>query len=250
MSTMLIGGLQKLTLIDYPGKIACTVFCAGCSFRCPWCYNAGLVLPEKIKVQPRISEKEFFAFLKKKKGLLEGCVLGGGEPTINPELVNFCKKIKAMDYLIKLDTNGSNPEMIKKLIAQKLVDYVALDIKAPKEKYLKVIGLENQVGALGVKSNFWEKKIIANIEESIKILKQSEIDSEFRTTVVPTLINKSDILEIAKWIGPAKKYYLQEFRANGTVSLEFAKKRPYPRKYLIEVQKTISPFFEVCQIRG
>ena len=137
---MIIGGLQKLTLIDYPGKIAATVFFIGCDFRCPFCYSPELVLPEKIKKQPRISEKEFFEFLKEKKGLLEGIVLCGGEPTINSDLPKFIKKIKKNGYAVKLDTNGSFPEMLRYLIDKKLIDYVALDIKAPREKYEKVTG--------------------------------------------------------------------------------------------------------------
>ncbi|MDP2930763.1 MAG: anaerobic ribonucleoside-triphosphate reductase activating protein [bacterium] len=128
---MIIAGLQKTTLIDYPAKIACTVFLAGCNFRCPWCYSSELVLPEKIKKQSQISARDFFKFLKGKKGLLDGIVLCGGEPSLNKDLPVFIKKIKKMGFLVKLDTNGSNPEMLKRLIKQKLVDYVAMDIKAP-----------------------------------------------------------------------------------------------------------------------
>jgi len=113
---MLIGGLQKLTLIDYPGKLAATVFLIGCNFRCPWCYSRELVLPEEIKKQPQIPEKDFFAFLKKRKGLLEGVVICGGEPTIQRGLPDFIKKIKKVGYAVKLDTNGSNPKMLKNLI--------------------------------------------------------------------------------------------------------------------------------------
>ncbi|MDP2741791.1 MAG: anaerobic ribonucleoside-triphosphate reductase activating protein, partial [bacterium] len=120
---MIIGGLQRTTLIDYPGKLACTVFLAVCNFRCPWCYSAELVLPEEIIKQPRIEEKEFFSFLKERKGLLEGVVICGGEPTVNKELPQFVEKIKKMGYLVKLDTNGSNTEMLKDLINKKLVDY-------------------------------------------------------------------------------------------------------------------------------
>ena len=119
---MQIGGLEKLTLIDYPGKIACTVFLIGCNFRCPFCYSSELVLPEKIKKQPIISEKEFFAFLKQRKSLLEGVVICGGEPTIHKDLPVFIKKIKKLGFLVKLDTNGSNPEMLKMLISKRLVD--------------------------------------------------------------------------------------------------------------------------------
>lgn len=142
---MEIGGLQKLTLIDFPGKLACTVFLIGCPFRCPFCYNLELVLPELIEKQPRISQKEFFNFLKEKKGLLDGVCITGGEPTANSDLPDFCQKIKEMGFLVKLDTDGYDPEMMKKLIDEKLIDYLALDVKAPKEKYGKLIGIENRV---------------------------------------------------------------------------------------------------------
>ncbi len=228
---MIIAGLQKLTLIDYPGKLAATVFLAGCNFRCPWCYSSELVLPKKIKKQPKISEKEFFYFLEKRKGMLEGIVLCGGEPTINKDLPEFIKKIKKVGYSIKLDTNGSNPKMLRELINKKMIDYVAMDVKLPKEKYAKLYSK------------------IENIEKSIKILKENKIDSEFRTTVVPSVLEKDDILKIAKWISPAKKYYLQNFRAEKTIDPKFEKIKPHPDKYLLDIQKIISPFFEVCEIR-
>ncbi len=231
---MQIGGLQKITLIDYPGQVACTVFLCGCNFRCPWCYSKELVLPEEIKKQPKILEKDFFNFLRERKGLLEGVVICGGEPTINKDLPEFCKKIKKLGYLIKLDTNGSNPEMLKNLIDRKLIDYVAMDVKLPKEKYSKV---------------FFGKVKVKDIQESVNILKQGKVDYEFRTTVVPTILNKEDILKIVYWIKPAKKYYLQNFRAEKTINPSFEKIKPYPDKYILEIQKAISPFFEVCQIR-
>jgi len=247
---MIIGGLQKLTLIDYPGKLAATVFLAGCNFRCPWCYSAELVLPEKIKKQlypvksakggakqfngARISEKEFFNFLESKKGLVEGVVICGGEPLLNKELPKFIKKIKKLKYAVKIDTNGSWPEMLKKLIDEKLVDYVAMDIKAPKEKYSEIVGREMN---------------IKNIERSVLLLKENKIDYEFRTTIVPSLLKKEDIIKIADWISGAKKYYLQNFRPEKTIDPKFEKIKPYPEEYLLEIQKAISPFFEMCQIR-
>lgn len=224
---MTIGGLQKLTLIDYPGKLAATVFLTGCNFKCPWCYSSELVLPEKIKKQPKISEKEFFEFLKDRKGLLEGCVLCGGEPTINKDLPKFAKKIKKMGFCLKLDTNGSNPKMLRKLIDDNLIDYVAIDVKYPKKRYSRP----------------------EEIEESLEILKQGRIDYECRTTVIPTILIKEDVLEIAKWISGAKKYYLQNFRPEKTIDPKFERIKPYPEKELLEIQKAISPFFEVCQIR-
>lgn len=223
---MEIGGLQKLTLIDYPGRMACTVFLCGCNFCCPWCYNSELVLPGKIKNHPAIPEKELFKFLKERKGLLEGIVISGGEPTIHKELPKFCKKIKKLGYLVKLDTNGSNPKVVEKLIKNQLIDYVAMDIKTPKE----MIG--------------------GDIRESIGILKNSGVDYEFRTTVIPTVLNKEDIVKIAKWLSPAKKYYLQNFRPEKTIEQKFEKIKPYSDEYLLEIQKAIAPLFEICRIRG
>ncbi len=229
---MEICGLQKLTLIDYPGRLAATIFLCGCNFRCPWCYSRELVLPEEIEKQPKISEKELSDFLKERKGTLEGVVLCGGEPCLHEDLSQFCQKIKKLDYLIKLDTNGSRPQMLKKLIDEKLIDYVAMDVKLPKERYKEVLGVD-----------------VKNIEESIKVLKDSKIDYEFRTTVVPTILDKEDIIKIAKWLSPAKKYYLQNFRPEKTIDPKFEKIRPYPDEYLLEIQKTVSSFFEVCKVR-
>ncbi|MCD6402527.1 anaerobic ribonucleoside-triphosphate reductase activating protein [bacterium] len=229
-----IGGLQKLTLIDYPQRLACTVFLVGCNFYCPWCYSKELVLPEEIKKWPKIPQKEFFSFLRERKGFLEGVVLCGGEPTMNKDLPSFVKKIKKLGYLIKLDTNGSNPKMVKELIDKKLIDYVAMDVKLPKERYPEVFG----------------KRIkIKDIEKTIKILKEGGIDYEFRTTVVPTVLEREDILKIARWISPAKKYFLQNFRAEKTVDPQFEKIKPYPQEFLVSLQKAISPLFEICQVR-
>jgi len=229
---MEIGGLQKTTLIDFPGRLAATVFLCGCNFRCPWCYSRELVLPEEIKKQPKISQKSFFNFLKDKKGLLEGIVVCGGEPTIHPDLPDFIKKIKKMGFSVKLDTNGSSPQMLAKLIKEKLIDYVAIDIKLPKEKYKEVLDANPE-----------------NIEKSIQILKNSGINYEFRTTVVPTVHAKEDLIQIAKWLNGSKRYYLQDFRPEKTIDPEFEKIKPYSEEYLLEIKKAISSFFETCQIR-
>ena len=230
-----IGGLQKTTLIDYPGCLACTVFLIGCNFRCPFCYSSELVLPEKIKLQPRISKKDFFKFLKGKKGLLEGAVICGGEPTIHNDLPDFIRKIKKIGYLVKLDTNGSNPEMLKKLIDDKLINYVAMDIKAPPEKYNKSAGV---------------KVAIKKIQKSIDILKEGKVDYEFRSTIVPTLQKKEDVIAMAKWISGAKRYYLQNFRPEKTIDPKFEKIKPYSEEFLMAIKKEILPFFEVCEVRG
>lgn len=232
---MKIGGLQKLTLIDYPKKLACTVFTAGCNFRCPFCYSSELVLPEKIKKQPRISQVEFFKFLEGKKGLIEGVVICGGEPTIHKDLTPFVKKIKKLGFSVKLDTNGSNPAVLKKLIGDGLIDYVAMDIKGPKDHYQKIS----------------MSKISSNsVEKSVKILKESKIDSEFRTTVVPGILDKKEITQMARWIGPGGKYYLQNFRPEKTIDPKYEQIKPYSDEKLLEIRNAIAPLFDVCEIRG
>jgi len=244
-SFMILGGLQKTTLIDYPGKIACTVFLLGCNFRCPFCYSPELVLPERIKDQPKISEKDFFKFLKRKKGLLEGVVICGSEPTFQSELPEFCRKIKSQGFLVKIDTNGSNPEMLEKLIKEKLVDYFALDIKAPLRQFsIFNYQFSKYDKATGVKVD------LEKIKESIKIIKNSGVDYEFRTTLIPAIHTKEDILQIARDISPAKKFYLQNFNTTKPLlNPLFQKIKPYDEEYLLEIKKEIESFFEEVGIR-
>ncbi|MDD5738574.1 MAG: anaerobic ribonucleoside-triphosphate reductase activating protein [Candidatus Pacebacteria bacterium] len=236
---MKIGGLQKLTLIDYPNILACTVFLSGCNFRCPWCYSSELVLPKLISHQPEIKENEFFDFLKTKKGLIDGVVVCGGEPTIHQELPLFCSKIKNAGYKIKLDTNGSSPEMLEKLFKLKLVDYVAMDIKAPKEKYTQAVGFEGTTG------NY----LVDKIEQSINILKNSNIDHEFRTTVVPGVHTKEDIVKIAHWIRPAKKYFLQKFRPEKTLDPAFEEKQTFDEEEMYQIKECVAPLFDAIYLR-
>jgi len=194
-----------------------------------------LVLPENIKLHPKLSEESFFSFLKERKGLLDGIVICGGEPTCQPDLPKFIGKIKEMGFDVKLDTNGANPQMIEMLISDKLVDYIAMDVKAPREKYKDVVGVDVK---------------IKDIEKSINILKENRVDYEFRTTVVPKIHSKEDILEIAKWLGPAKRYYLQNFRPEKTINPEFESVSPYPKEFLLEIKREIAYYFEVCDVRG
>ena len=237
---MKLGGLENLTLIDYPGKVAATVFTVGCNFRCPYCYSSELVIPEKIKDQTIILEKDFFDFIENRKGLLEGVVICGGEPTIHQDLPDFIKKIKEKGFLVKLDSNGSNPEVLESLIQNKLIDYVAMDVKGPKEKYGIMTGLNAQ----------WDNVMMEKIDKSINLLKNSKIDYEFRTTVVPDVLKKEDILKIANWIKPAKKYYLQNYRAEKeTINPEFMNKKAYSEEFLLDIQKEISSFFDICKVR-
>jgi len=251
---MIIAGLQKTTLIDYPGKIACVVFLAGCNFRCPWCYSSELVLPIKIAKHPRLSEKEFFDFLRQRQGLLEGVVICGGEPTVNRELPQFTEKIKALGFSVKLDTNGSNPKMLKDLVDAKLIDYVAMDIKGPAGPNFQ-FPLPAPRRVLSNFQSTYEKIMnegvkIKDIQKSVEFLKSGKLDFEFRTTCVPGVHKKEDFLEIAKWIGGKNvKYYLQDFRAEKTIDPEFEKVKPFGKEFLEDIAKEISPYFKLCQAK-
>lgn len=235
---MTIGGLQKVTLVDYPGRLACTVFLSGCNFRCPFCYSKELVLDQEIRNHPQISEDYFFDFLEEKKGLLEGCVICGGEPTIHGEtLVDFLKKIKKQGFLIKLDTNGSNPEVIKRLIDEELINYIAMDIKAPliKEKYQEACGAVID---------------ISKIQESISIIKDSGIEYEFRTTVVPGIHTEEDVIKMANDISPASKYFIQRFRVEkGTIDKKFETAIPFPDQFYKNIEEKIKDLFSTFRIR-
>lgn len=195
---MIIGGFQKLTLIDYPGKLATTVFTVGCSFRCPFCHNPELVLgiSHNLTVQEK-TKKDFFEFLRKRKEKLDGVCITGGEPTIQPDIIEFIKKIKKIGYAVKLDTNGTRPDIIKKIIDLKLVDYIAMDIKNQLKNYDLTTGVKTDQG---------------RIKLSVDLIMHSGISYEFRTTVVPGIHTQKDFLEIAKWIKGAKKYYLQKYQ--------------------------------------
>lgn len=195
---MLIKGLQKLTLLDYPGKMACTVFTAGCNFRCPFCHNASLVTNID---EERISEEEFFSFLQKRQGIIEGICVTGGEPTLQPDLKEFLKKIKDLGYSVKLDTNGYRPEVLKDVVNSGLVDYVAMDIKNSQSKYALTVGLDSLD--------------IDKINESVEFLMSGVVDYEFRTTIVKELHTEDDIQDIVSWIKDAKKYFLQGFIDSG-----------------------------------
>lgn len=227
---MKIGGLQKLTLIDYPQKIASTVFLSGCNFRCPWCYSPELVLPEKIKDHPEIKKEDFFEFLENRKGKLDGVVICGGEPTISEDIVDFVREIKERGFLVKVDTNGSRPEVLKEMMS--LVDYVAMDVKLPLERYKEISNEDS-----------------GKIKESIDIIISSQLDYEFRTTVVPGVHRKEDIEKIAVLISGAKKYYLQNFLPEKTLKEGFLKKEPFSEENLEEFKKIASSFTEECEIR-
>jgi pyruvate formate lyase activating enzyme len=191
-------GLNKTTLLDYPEKVAATIFTGGCNFRCPFCHNRDLVLPNERG--DSYSEQEILDFLSKRKNVLSGVCVSGGEPTINSDLPLFIEKIKAMGYMVKLDTNGTNPYMLKELIEAGLIDYCAMDIKNCPEKYNITCGVE-----IGMD--------ISDVKKSVSILlNQSVINYEFRTTIVQELHTEDDIIKIAAWIKDAKAYFLQSYK--------------------------------------
>jgi pyruvate formate lyase activating enzyme len=192
---MLIGGVQKMTMLDYPGKVACTIFTYGCNFRCPFCHNATLVIDEASL----FDKDEIFAYINKRKGILDGVVVTGGEPLLQPDIMDFLSELKQTGLLVKLDTNGSYPEKLQEIIEKGLVDYVAMDIKNCKEKYDLTTGV---------------KIDISKIEKSVELLMQDKVDYEFRTTVVKELHQKEDFEKIGKWLKGAKRLFLQPFKDN------------------------------------
>ncbi len=231
---MLIGGYQKLTLIDYPGKIAATVFTVGCNFRCPFCHNPELVKPVTYNPQPNTLEKEFFVFLKKRRGQLEGICITGGEPTIQPDLINFIKKIKKLGFLVKLDSNGTRPDVLRKVIAGKLVDFIAMDIKNTLKKYAETCG---------------SKVDIERIKLSVDLIRNSRLPYEFRTTAVPGLHTKKDFEEITKWLKGADSYYLQEYREFRILDPKLKKKTKGKSLDLEKIKKNIEKSFGKVGIR-
>lgn len=196
---MRIQGLQKLTLLDYPEHVACTVFTAGCNFRCPFCHNASLVVD--IPEESEITEDDFFDFLKKRVGVLDGVCVSGGEPLLQPDIESFLRKIKELGYAVKLDTNGSFPEKLKQLVEKGLVDYVAMDIKNSKETYAITCGLQTLD--------------VVSIEKSVAYLKEGHVPYEFRTTVVKNYHFKENFEMIGQWLNGAEKYFLQNFVDSG-----------------------------------
>ncbi len=191
---MLIGGLQKSSLIDYPGKVSCIIFTQGCNFACPWCHNGGLIQKSD---QNLISEQFVFDFLAQRRNLLDAVTITGGEPTLQKRLISFLQKLRKLPFLIKLDTNGYNPKVLQEIIANQLVDYIAMDYKAPLEKYSL---LTNSI----IDTTY--------IQDSVKLIKKSKIKYEFRTTYVVGLLNEGDLIQISQEIAPVDKWIIQEFK--------------------------------------
>lgn len=229
---MLIHGFNKSTLLDYPKHLAATIFIGGCNMRCPFCHNASLVL--RPHTQPTIDPKDILAYLNKRKNILEGVCITGGEPTLYADITALIASIKELGLKVKLDTNGTNPDIIKKLIDNRLIDYVAMDIKNSKEKYKITSG--NKALSLD------------NIEESISFLLSDKVEYEFRTTLVNELHTKQDMDSIGKWLKGAKAYYLQAYKDSGDIiSPGFTA----PSKDTLILYKDILfPYIENVHLRG
>lgn len=229
---MVVFGLQKLSLLDYPGKTACTVFTGGCNFRCPYCHNASLVVGLD-EVEP-ISNDDFFSFLNKRRNILDGICITGGEPLLQPDIENFIREIKNLGYSVKLDTNGTFPDKLIRLVDENLIDYVAMDIKNSPQKYDVTVGLT------GID--------FSKIKCSVEFLLSNPINYEFRTTVVKELHNKEDFLSIGEWIKGAKQYFLQSFIDSGDIlGGSFS---AYSKTELEEIKELMLPYVKETHIRG
>ena len=232
---MFFGGIQKNSLIDYPGKMSCVLFLPGCNFTCPYCHNPELARGD-VPVPDRIRPETLFAFLEKRRGLLDGVVISGGEPTMTPEIDELCRRIRDLGYPVKLDTNGSRPDVLDRLFTAGCVDYVAMDIKAPPALYSPVITSGDIAG---------------KIKAGIRLIMSSGLDYEFRTTCISPVADPSNILEIAKSIEGAKLYILQELSGTVVLDPDFFKRYPLqPDRFDLEkMREMVSPLVESCIIR-
>lgn len=229
---MRISGLQKLTLLDFPGHTACTVFTGGCNYRCPFCHNAELVL--RPGEQPEIPEAEFFSLLQKRRGLLDGVAVTGGEPTLQPDLPEFLQRIREMGYAVKLDTNGTHPDLLKRLVAEDLVQYAAMDIKNSPGRYAETAGTEDPQ--------------LDRIRESAAFLLEGTVPYEFRTTVVRELHRPEDLAEIGRWLQGAERYFIQCYTDSGDLIQEGFS--PCSREELDLLLAAVRPFIPAARLRG
>lgn len=228
---MIIAGLQKMTLLDYPGRVACTVFLPGCDFRCPFCHNYELITGP---VEPAMTEEAFFDFLGRRRHLLDGIAVTGGEPCLHRELPDFLRKIRDLGFSVKLDTNGNHPEILQQILEEGLADYIAMDVKNSPARYAETAGLETFDPA--------------GIEESIRLLMQKAPEYEFRTTVVDELHEARDFHAIGAWIRGAKRYYLQAFTDRDTVPFEGFHAPPAER--MEEYLDIVRSYVPSAELRG
>ena len=233
-SALRISGLQKLTLLDYPGHVACTVFTGGCNFRCPFCHNAPLVLPERLAGDEN-GEETVLACLKKRQGILDGVAVTGGEPLLHKDIDGFLRKVKELGYAVKLDTNGSFPERLMALVEEGLVDRVAVDIKNSPALYAKTVGVPGFD--------------LAPVERSKNFLLSGKVEYEFRTTVVKGLHTRESLLEAARWIEGAKEYYLQQFKDSGDV-IAIEGLSAFSAEEMHALADAVRPIVPTVQVRG
>lgn len=228
----LIGGIQKTSLIDYPKKIASIVFTQGCNFRCGYCHNPELLSFDSNNVRYDISD--FLSFLKTRIGKIDGVVITGGEPTLQSDLYNSIKEIKSLGFSVKLDTNGSNPQYLEQLISENLIDYIAMDIKAPLEKYKLITNVEVDT---------------KNIQSSITMIMNSQIDYEFRTTVLKSLLSFQDFEEIGKLVCNAERYYIQKFVCSKIYDNNLKDKNNYSNSEFKEICNILQKYVKTVQLR-
>ena len=234
---MLISGVQKFTVLDFPGRLACIVFLAGCNFRCGYCHNPEFVLPENIKkLQGNfITEEAILEFLRQRRGLLEGVVISGGEPTMSAYLPEFIGKLKELDFLVKLDTNGNNPKMLARLFDTRHLDYVAMDIKMNGEGYADLVG---------------SCVVPEFLRESMEMIRGSGIDYEFRSTLIREVHSEDVLRMMAAELKGAKRLYLQEFRPQHTLKPEFGSYHPYSREEMTDfAHRIFSPYIQKVEVR-
>jgi len=229
---MIVGGLQKFSLIDYPGKTSAILFALGCNFRCKYCHNPELVIPEKYADEIPLSQ--IYDFLESRRGKLDAVSITGGEPTLHADLPEIIEKIKTMGFLIKLDSNGTSPEVLKNLLDKKLVDYMAMDIKAPLEDYSKIVGHEVSIDKL---------------KKSIALIMNSGISYEFRTTIVKSLTSKDDLRKIAKTIKGAENYYLQKFIPTKACDQSIMGEVSYSDEEFQKLSQELKTFVKNCGVR-
>ena len=229
---MKIYGFQKMTLLDFPGHVAATVFTGGCNLRCPFCHNAALVT--EIDPAAIYNEDDIIAFLAKRTNLLDGVAITGGEPLMQVDICGFIKKVRGLGYKVKLDTNGSYPDKLEEIISEHLVDYIAVDIKNSREKYALTTGVKDYD--------------LASLDRSLEILKNCDIEHEFRTTIVKELHETEDIIKIGEWMKGEKNYFLQNFVDSGNlIGSGFS---AVSREKLEEMRKAATPYFENVGVRG
>ena len=233
-SALRISGLQKLTLLDYPGRVACTVFTGGCNFRCPFCHNAPLVLPERLEGDENGAET-VLAFLKKRQGILDGVAVTGGEPLLHKDIDVFLRQVKALGYAVKLDTNGSFPERLMALVEEGLVDRVAVDIKNSPALYAKTVGVPGFD--------------LAPVERTKNYLLSGAVEYEFRTTVVKGLHTRESLLEAARWIEGAREYYLQQFKDSGDV-IAIEGLSAFTGEEMHALAEAVRPIVPTVRVRG